>query len=255
MVYKRKHAYGGMRGYKRPSGHMLMQLANAMKCVEKKFKDFELFPYTTSTTWVLERAVLNGTGTTVATCTTSLLGCASIAQGDTFEKRHGKSIFLRSIQINIEVAAENSSATQINSGGERNFRILVVMLKNNNFLTPTLAISDLFATPSTAVSDYTVNKYWNAPRNMEKVDNYVILRDIKIRQRPITIPDTTWHNYPALHKKIVVKFKNPLEIVYAAENTTGSQAGLQDKDIHLLVVRNYTSAIPIYGGCRIKWQD
>jgi len=217
-------------GYKAPTPSMARQMINVMNCIERKFKDIQLY-----------NAAVGATQTDL-----SILGTLDINQGDAVDERHGKSIYLKSLYIHFKIA-DATAPLRATTYYMKMYRVLVVQIRQNNNVATPLTMADLF-------SKTTNQNYLNAPRNMEKVDNYKILYDRKWTQKGWPI-STTQTIFPELQKKAVIRFKKPLEIVYKSGSTTGTPTDIQDVDLHLLIYCDAGAEGYVVASCRCKWTD
>jgi len=255
--YKRRYNYGGMRGYGRRIPQLTQQMLEAMRCVEKKYKDF---------------AIASGANSVPTTGTSiSILGTANLGQGMELAQRHGKKVYLKSVQLFFRLsAAMTSLALWTEAAIPWRYRIMIVRkYANNESATPTpwtSILSDIGAATS----------FTMAPLNVDQMRNFKILYDKKITKMPywhdMDETDTKYVAFPTLEFRKTLTFKKPLLITYnnenqnedAAEPDYDANAGIQSKlignDLHLLLWTNAPSTgAGTYAvtsiDCRMRWTD
>jgi len=228
MVYKRKYQYGG--GKYRPGAITARQIVNMMTCIEKKYKDVELM------------AAVNNVETAVGNVL-SLIGTFNIsvaAAAPTIFTRTGKSIWVHSIQLFLDIKPvtlnQNISAIPAMNIGGQYGRIMAVLTRQNAHSTTPTAWTDILAGTG-GMANATP---FDAPRNVDKAQNYKILWDKKFRLKATNLfNDTSGLATQVVEGKRlmkVFKFKRPLEIQYDDDTAgaTGTQGKLENHDIHLL---------------------
>jgi len=263
--YKRKYQYGGFRTPKL-SQSMQNRMMVAMNCVENKYKDMPI-----TNTWVTSGTPAWNAATTSTLVsayasdtnqgfTRSIISCFEVQQGDNHKERVGRKIYVKSIMVTGSLWQYDYGTPP---GAEESFgakfRLIVAQVRNRSALVDgqyaTTQFKDVLRL--TDDSGQFVHIY-DAPRNMEKIANYKILKDKKfiVKYPQLQNGATTVFNYAGRPINFVLRFKKPLEICYAQDNTTGKLVGIMDTDLDILVgTQGLTNRFYLELRGRMKWTD